>query len=171
MSVLTSLGHIIPPPSFMTLPSVGVDISDTSIKYLDLTRDRRSGHSLRLGKWGNLDVPEGTLKRGNIEDPKAIADRLREIKKRTGSSNVRIALPEERAYLFETEIARGTSFKEIRGQLEFRLEENVPLSPRDAFFDFDSHMLVCWRFFPPQSRQNNASPPRTFRFLIFDFRL
>ena len=62
---------------------------------------------------------------------------LKELKTQTGATYVRVSLPEERAYLFETEIKRGTPYKEIRGALEFRLEENVPLSPRDAFFDYE----------------------------------
>jgi type IV pilus assembly protein PilM len=48
-----------------------------------------------------------------------------------------VSLPEERAYLFETEIKRSTPAKEIRGLLEFRLEENVPIPAREAFFDYD----------------------------------
>jgi type IV pilus assembly protein PilM len=48
-----------------------------------------------------------------------------------------VSLPEERAYLFETTVERTASMSEIRNLLEFRLEENVPLSPRDAFFDYD----------------------------------
>jgi type IV pilus assembly protein PilM len=39
--------------------------------------------------------------------------------------------------LFETEIKRSTPAKEIRSLLEFRLEENVPIPAREAFFDYD----------------------------------
>lgn len=137
MSVLTSLAQIIPPPSYLTMPSIGVDISDTSMKYVAFSRDKRSGRSLQLNDWGDIDIPEGVLKRGDIKDLPVLTDKLKELKSRAGAQNVRVSLPEERAYLFETEIERDTPFKEIRGQLEFRLEENVPLSPRDAFFDYD----------------------------------
>lgn len=137
MSVLATLGQILPPPSYITMPSVGVDISDTSLKYIHFRRDKRSGTSLVLRHWGDIDIPDGVLKRGDIRDIKILAERLREVRKKTGIENVRVSLPEERAYLFETEIKRNTPFREIRGQLEFRLEENVPLSPRDAFFDYD----------------------------------
>jgi Tfp pilus assembly PilM family ATPase len=64
-------------------------------------------------------------------------DGLKEVRARTKTDYVRLSLPEERAYLFETTVKRGTPFKEIHGLLEFKLEENVPLSPRDAFFDYD----------------------------------
>ncbi|MFT5037244.1 MAG: type IV pilus assembly protein PilM [Candidatus Azotimanducaceae bacterium] len=137
MSVLTILGNIIPPPNYLTMPSVGVDISDTSLKYIQFRKDHHSGTKLQLQSWGDIDIPDGVLKRGDIKDTKKLAESLKEVKKLTGASNVRVSLPEERAYLFETEIKQGTPFKEIRGLLEFKLEENVPLSPRDAFFDYD----------------------------------
>jgi len=137
MSVLTSLGQFIPPPRYLTMPCVGVDISDTSIKHIALRRDARSGRSLQLAHWGSTEIPEGTLRRGNIEDMQVLTEKLTEVRTQTGIDHVRLSLPEERAYLFETEVTRDTPFKEIRGQLEFHLEENVPLSPRDAYFDYD----------------------------------
>ena len=136
MSVLEAIGSLLPPPSYLNLPSVGVDISDSSLKYIQFVPERRLGQSLELQYWGDIDVPEKALSRGEITDIKLLSDTLREAKKRTGAQFVRLSLPEERAYLFETKIKKGTPFKEIRGQLEFRLEENVPLSPRDAYFDY-----------------------------------
>lgn len=137
MSVLTFLEQFIPPPNYITMPSVGVDISDTSLKYIQFEKDSRSGMTLELKHWGDIDIPEGALKRGDIKEVDALTRVLTEVQNKTKTEYVRVSLPEERAYIFETEIKRGTSFKEIRGTLEFRLEENVPLSPRDAFFDYD----------------------------------
>ncbi len=137
MSLLSRLSHIIPPPQYLTLPSAGVDISDTSLKYIQFTPDTRSGTTLDLEHWGDIDIAEGALERGDIKEHSKLVDALKAAKSECGFSYVRVSLPEERAYLFETEIKRGTPFKEIRGLLEFRLEENVPLSPRDAFFDYD----------------------------------
>ncbi len=45
-------------------------------------------------------------------------------------------MPEERAYLFETEIKHNVALKEVRSLLEFRLEENVPIPSREVFFDY-----------------------------------
>lgn len=137
MSVLSTLGKIIPPPTYMRLPSAGVDISDTSLKYIQFQPDKRSGTQLGLSYWGDIDIPVGVLERGTVHDIKKLSEAIREVKDRIDVETVRVSLPEERAYLFETEIKKGTPFKEIRGLLEFRLEENVPLSPRDAFFDYN----------------------------------
>jgi type IV pilus assembly protein PilM len=114
-----------------------VDISDNSLKYVYFTPDPLHHGTLRLKAWGDIDIPSDTLARGNVKNPTSLQKVLEEVKQKIPTPYVRVSLPEERAYLFETEIKRDTPFKEIRGQLEFRLEENVPLSPRDAFFDYD----------------------------------
>ena len=137
MSVFSSLEKILPPPRYITMPSIGVDISDTSLKYIKFTPASHNRAALKLEQWGDIDIPQGVLERGSIVDREKLSAALVEMRTRTGVDHVRVSLPEERAYIFETEVKRGTPYKEIRGLLEFRLEENVPLSPRDAFFDYD----------------------------------
>jgi len=121
----------------MRMPALGVDVSDTSLKYINFKPDLTSGRSLHIDVWGDIVIPENALHRGMVEDVPALGKVLKEMKDRTGNDTVRLSLPEERAYIFETEIKKNTPAKEIRGQLEFRLEENVPLSPRDALFDYE----------------------------------
>jgi len=117
------------------MPSVGVDISDTSLKYIQFGQQHRDQRVLEL--WGELDIPLGVLNRGQVLDPAKLAAVLKEFQVKTNALYVRVSLPEERAYLFETEIKRSTPAKEIRSLLEFRLEENVPIPARDALFDYD----------------------------------
>lgn len=136
MLILDKISAILPPPTFLRLPSAGVDISDTSLKYIQFLPDSHSGTKLELKLWGDIDIPEGALSRGEVIDKSKLTEALIEFKKRTGIQYVRVSLPEERAYLFETEIGKDLSHQEIISQLEFRLEENVPLSPRDAYFDY-----------------------------------
>ena len=134
MHAFSYITRAFPPPRYMTLPSVGVDVSDTSLKYIQFRRHRKD---LRLGFWGDIEIPQGVIMRGEVKDPTKLQHTLKKVKKLCDAEYIRLSLPEERAYLFETEIKRGTPYKDIRGLLEFRLEENVPLSPRDAFFDYD----------------------------------
>ncbi len=137
MSVLSMLEKIIPPPTFLLMSSTGVDISDTSLKYIRFAPTGKPGAKRELEAWGEIAIPEGVLNRGLVLDPKKLTTVLEEFKAKTGSDHVRVSLPEERAYLFETEVKRSTPAKEIRGLLEFRLEENVPIPAREAFFDYD----------------------------------
>lgn len=136
MSFFSTLSYLLPPPQYITLPSAGVDISDTSLKYIVFSPNSHVRGSLTLDAWGDIDIPSDTLSRGNVQNPAQLQKVLEEVRTKIPTPYVRISLPEERAYLFETEIKRDTPFKEIRGLLEFRLEENVPISPREAFFDY-----------------------------------
>jgi len=136
MSVLARVGSLIPMPRYLTLPSVGVDISDTSMKYVALGTAPR-GHGLRSVRlWGDIDIPSGVLHRGEVNSVSGLTEVLKDFRARTGASFVRMSLPEERAYLFETEIKRDVPRREIRSTLEFRLEENVPIPSREVFFDY-----------------------------------
>lgn len=132
-----SLSRVLPPPRFLTLPAVGVDISDSSMKYVALEGSARTDatHSLRL--WGDITIPDGAVHRGEVNDIEKLTGALREFREKTGASFVRVSLPEERAYLFETQIKRDVPAGEVRNTLEFRLEENVPIPPREVFFDYE----------------------------------
>jgi type IV pilus assembly protein PilM len=137
MEVLSTMRKFIPPPAFLEMPSIGVDISDTSVKYFKCVPRNRAHTDYIITHFGDIAIPDGALFRGTIVDQTKLAVALSEVKARTGIEMVRVSLPEERAYLFETSIRRDTPTKEIRSLLEFRLEENVPLSPRDAYFDYE----------------------------------
>lgn len=115
---------------------MGVDISDTSLKYVSFHPTTRPGAFHKLKQWGDISIPSGIVSRGQVEDPKHLVGVLKEFKDQTKAEFVRLSLPEERAYLFETEINRNTPIKEVRSLLEFRLEENVPIPSRDVYFDY-----------------------------------
>ncbi len=117
------------------MPALGVDISDTSLKYLQFSPEQRGIR--KLIHWGEIAIPNGVLDRGYVHDGKQLAAVLTECREKTGATYVRLSLPEERAYLFQTEIKQQTAPSEIPSLLEFRLEENVPIPAREAMFDYD----------------------------------
>lgn len=137
MRVLKSLSNLLPPPSYISLPSMGVDISDTSMKYVSFRPSLRPNKVSILDKWGDITIPENVLQRGEIKDPKVLSSVLCEFKEKTGAEFIRVSLPEERAYIFETEVKKNVPQKEVQSLLEFRLEENVPISAREAIFDYE----------------------------------
>lgn len=137
MAVLSTFARLLPPPTFMQLPSVGVDISDTSLKYMQIIPHYGRSVKFEVAQWGDVDIPAGVLDEGRVSDVPKLSQALMEVKERTSTSFVRVSLPEERAYIFETTIKPNTPQSEIRSQLEFRLEEHVPIPPREAFFDYD----------------------------------
>ncbi len=133
MHIVPSLSRLFPPPRFMTLPSAGVDISDASLKYVMFGR---GSHRLALDAWGDLPIPDNTVKRGNLLNKDGLVSVLKQLKPLIDTDFIRVSLPEERAYLFETTLEHVTSMRDVRGMVEFRLEENVPIAPRDALFDY-----------------------------------
>jgi type IV pilus assembly protein PilM len=135
--MMKALSKIIPPPNYLTMPAVGIDISDTSLKYVSFKPFTRGDKVRKLDKWGEISIPTGIISGGVIDDVGKLSAVLSELKATTKAELVRVSLPEERAYLFETEIRSQTPCKEIRNLLEFKLEENVPIPSRDVFFDFE----------------------------------
>lgn len=127
---------LLPPPAYLTLPAVGVDISDTSLKYIAFAPTTRTDEPRKLVQWGDIDIPDGVVSRGKIIDPEKLTKVLLQCKRESGAEFIRVSLPEERAYLFETEIKKKVPYKEMKGLLEFRLEENVPIPSREVLFDF-----------------------------------
>jgi type IV pilus assembly protein PilM len=134
--MLSVLSRIFPPPTYLTMPSIGVDISDNSLKYVSFEPISRPEKMRKLEQWGEITIPNGAVQRGQVNVPNQLASVLKEFKSETGAEFIRVSLPEEKAYLFETEIKRNIPLKEVRGLLEFRLEENVPISSKDVLFDY-----------------------------------
>lgn len=134
--MFSALLRVIPPPAYITMPCVGLDISDTSLKYVALKPSLRNSATREIDQWGGIDIPTGVVNRGEVINPSQLVAVLKEFKEKTKAEFVRVSLPEERAYLFETEIKNNTPAKEVRGLLEFRLEENVPIPSREVFFDY-----------------------------------
>ena len=136
MSVLKAIDKWLPPPKSLRVSGIGIDISESSVKYIGFKSSYKNSERLSLVHHGEFDLAPGVISRGDIDDVGVLAKILAEIQIKTGVSYARVSLPEERVYLFETEVDSGLSLNEIRQQLEFKLEENVPLSSRDAYFDF-----------------------------------
>ena len=102
--MLRALSRVIPPPTYLMMPCIGVDISDTSLKYMAFRTKADPDASRVIEQWGDITIPTGVVKRGEVLDPEQLVAVLREFKERTKAEFVRVSLPEERAYLFETEV-------------------------------------------------------------------
>lgn len=124
-----------PAPEFLTMPAVGVDISDSSIHFIKLL-DKQEG-KIPI-KFGSCHISDGIISKGEIQDVKALSEALKKLKKEQDIDFVRASLSEEKAYLFQTQIPDNMEDKDIRNILEFKLEEYVPMSPSEAIFDYEA---------------------------------
>lgn len=134
--MFSALSRIVPPPTYITMPAVGLDISDASLKYVSFKPSTRTDKEREVLQWGDIAIPSGVVDRGSVSDQKQLVAVLKEFKAQTKAEYVRLSLPEERAYLFETTVKASMPIKEVRNLLEFRLEENVPIPSREVLFDY-----------------------------------
>lgn len=114
------------------MPAVGLDVSDSAVTALELVR---RGGNFAVGRFGRRELALGAVVGGYINDKEAAVRALAELKAELGLDFIAAALSDEKAYLFKLQIPRVEK-KEIRGVIDFKLEENVPIPPREAVFDY-----------------------------------
>ncbi len=124
--------RVFPPPKYLAMPSVGVDISDHTVRFIEF---KERGGTKTLGRFGHRSIPDGTLSYGDIKDRNKIVEILASMAKDERISFVRCSLPEEKAYIFKVDVPL-LSAEETRDNISFKLAENVPLSAIDAVFDY-----------------------------------
>jgi type IV pilus assembly protein PilM len=124
---------LFPTPKYLSIPSVGLDISDESIKFVEFVY---VNNVIKLGRYGERKIPVGVIESGKIKDLKKIEEILVSLKKDEKIKSVRVSLPEEQMYLFEFYLEKA-ELENIRESIELCLEEYIPLSAQDAVFDYE----------------------------------
>ncbi|MEK7179849.1 MAG: pilus assembly protein PilM [Patescibacteria group bacterium] len=127
-----SFFDLFPVPKFLEMPAVGLSLSDDAVRFVEF---EHKGNGLRLKRFGEKIIPPTVMHSGHIDDAQALIEALKEFKKQFGLNFIRTALPEEKGYLFQTEIPIINP-KEVRESVEFKIEENVPLSLSEIVFDY-----------------------------------
>jgi type IV pilus assembly protein PilM len=121
------------PPKFLVMPSVSLEILPEGISFL---LEKSTDRGLLPEMSGLIPLPVGTISKGEIVKKDNVIKALIEIRKKTKVGFVRFSLPEEKTYIFKTTLPKLAP-KEIREILDFKIEENVPLSAKEAVFDYD----------------------------------
>lgn len=124
---------LFPTPKFLRMPSVGLDISDKSIRFLGF-RNERGG--LRIDRYAERQLPPGIVEAGKIKDARKMKEALVALKEEYGLEFVRVSLPEEQAYLFEMRTPRVKK-QDIKESVALQLEEYAPLKATEAVFDYE----------------------------------
>ncbi len=124
--------NLFPPPRYLTLPALGLDISYRSFKYVELFEKRGK---ILIGRFGGHLIPTDIIEGGVIKNKQKLVDILKSLKTELGSKYIVSALPEEKAFLARVKLPLMKE-EEIRGALELKLEECIPLSLSEAIFDY-----------------------------------
>lgn len=122
-----------PPPQFLQMPAIGLDISDASMRFVELI-EKRNGFV--IGRFGERAIPRGVIESGEVMKPADLRAILIDIKKTYNLEFVSVSLPEEKAYLFDLRLP-AMKYSEVRGAIELALEEHIPLKVDEALFDYE----------------------------------
>jgi hypothetical protein len=133
MNASSTFFKIFPPPAFMTMPHAGFDVSDDGIRCI---RYEGLGRSRRVGLAASQAFPPGLVDGGDIKDAKEFTGQIKEFASRYRLNRVKVSIPEEKTYLFQSEIF-GSDQQSMVQNIESKLEENVPLSASDALFYYE----------------------------------
>jgi type IV pilus assembly protein PilM len=124
-----------PTPKFLSPAAAGIDVSDTSVKWLAF---KETSHGYRISSFGDQELPKGMIRSGVIEDGVGFVAALSDLKKSlAGIVCVHAALPEEAAYVFDMHVPHGTSREQTMRLIEFEFEGRVPIPVAGAVYDFD----------------------------------
>lgn len=121
-----------PVPKYLEMPAVGMDISEVSLRFVELVP---KGDGFILGKYGERPIPQGAIATGDIKKMDVFEDVLRKARKDFSIGFVRASLSEAHAYLADFETPRVPK-RDLRNSIELQMEEHVPLPANDIFFDY-----------------------------------
>ncbi len=121
-----------PTPRFLEMPAVGLDISDEMIRFAEL---KRVHDHFELEAFGQQAIDPDIIEEGYIKNKNELIKVLISFRRKYGLHFIKALFPEEKAYLFKTQIPIMPE-SEIRGAIQFKIEENVPVPLTDAVFDY-----------------------------------
>ncbi len=115
---------------------LGVDISSSTIKLVELGRDRDG--SLVLERCGIEPLERGWVSEGTVEKFDEVADALRRLVQRTGSKtrNAALALPGSAVITKKISLPAGLSDAEMEVQVESEATQYIPFPLAEVSLDF-----------------------------------
>ena len=130
---MISLGSLF---SRQPAPLLGLDISSSSVKLVELGRDKDG--SLVLERCAIEPLERGWITDGNIEKFDEVADAVRRVVKKSGTraKNVALALPPSAVITKKIVLPGGMSEPELEIQVESEANQYIPFSLDEVSLDF-----------------------------------
>lgn len=115
----------------------GLDLSDLSIKVLELERE---GKSEKIVGYSALDIPPGYIEDGKIIDKEKTAVCVREAVKKAGPKKINTkkvicSVPESKAFLRIISIPKMEE-SEAEEAIKWEIEASIPLSIDQVYYDW-----------------------------------
>ena len=117
-------------------PLLGIDISSSSAKLVELARDKAGGFIVERCAIEQLEP--GWITDGNIEKFDEVADALRRLVKKSGTrtKNVALALPPSAVITKRITLPGGMTDQELEVQVESEANQYIPFSLDEVSLDF-----------------------------------
>lgn len=122
--------------SRQSAPLLGIDISSSSVKLVELSR-QKSGE-LILERCAIEPLERGWVTDGNIEKFDEVADAIRKLVKKSGTKtkNAALALPPSAVITKKIILPDGLSEQELEVQVESEASQYIPFSLDEVSLDF-----------------------------------
>lgn len=144
--------------SHIRMPTVGIDLSERSMKYVKLRR----GKQITIDLFGEIEIPEGIIVGGEIKNEtelsKIIATWFSQNRHLLKTSLVVTSLPEEKSFLRIIQIPKVKQGN-LTGAIRWEIEANIPLPSDEILYDYEivepledhaDHFEVTITAFPKQ---------------------
>jgi len=130
---LSSLGSLF---SRQPAPLLGLDISSSSVKLVELGRDKAG--NLVLERCAIEPLERGWITDGNVEKFDEVAEAVRRVIKKSGTrtKNVAMALPPSAVITKKIVLPGGMSEAELEIQVESEANQYIPFSLEEVSLDF-----------------------------------
>jgi type IV pilus assembly protein PilM len=122
---------------FSSQPAFGLDISDLSLKLIQLQKFR---NEIKLYAFNEMSVPVGYIVSGMIKNSKGVVELIQKIIKtslgnKILTSNVVVSLPETKTFIKLIEISQvdNKKFKEV---IKEEIGRHIPLADEEIYFDW-----------------------------------
>jgi type IV pilus assembly protein PilM len=119
-------------------PLIGVDISSTALKLVELSETGKGAY--RLERYAIEPLPKDVVTDGNIANLDQVSDALRRAHKRLGSRNrnVALALPAAMVITKKIIVPAGQTEEELELQVETEANQYIPFALDEVNLDFQT---------------------------------
>ncbi|MBI2482294.1 MAG: pilus assembly protein PilM [Candidatus Vogelbacteria bacterium] len=126
-----------PVPRVLAPARAGIDISDRLVKCVVVeTGNPPAGGGAKIVGHMEKVLPAGVIEAGVIKNRDILQKTLALLAEELSIKRVYASLPEDQAYIFRLSLPPMLR-ADIRGAVELRLEEYVPLGPQNTIFDYE----------------------------------
>lgn len=113
---------------------IGLDIGSTAVRAAEIT----GGDDASVVRAAQVPIPPGAVENGEVRDPGAVAESLRELWQRGGFKGRQVYMGVGNQRVVVREIALPwLPEKELRASLGLQVQEFIPMSVDEAVLDYD----------------------------------